>query len=311
MCKALVALGRRLGRMGYRFTTVTPATQLLVNGRSGNGEAQSLRDVFGWSRPFLPDLLPPDLLELMQAANVLERNTTGGSWRSTVRFSTIEGELFVHSAFPTASRDAVFFGPDSVRFVNEILRNCTPVPRVVDIGCGTGVGGIMLARHGFCRSELVLADINPQALRFAEVNAELARVEARVVHSDVLYDVDGEIDLIIANPPYLRDEQHRWYRDGAGEYGEGIGARMVREGLLRLHENPRGGAMLLYTGAAIVGGVDTFLGAIIDDLRNAGARYVYNELDPDVFSEELARPAYENTERIAAVFLQVQVGARR
>jgi len=311
MSNALVELGRGLNRLGYRFTTVTPAAQAIVNARAANREARSLRDVFGWNRPFSSDLLPPGLLELMRAADVIERGSTGDSWRSKVRFSTIEDQLFVHSAFPTTSRDAVFFGPDSIRFVNASLLHATRAPRVVDLGCGTGVGGIMLARRGFCASELVLADINPESLRFAEVNAELAGIEARIVYSDVLNQVEGDIDLIVANPPYLRDDQHRWYRDGAGEYGEAIGARMVREGLLRLRENPRGGAMLLYTGAAIVAGIDTFLACVIDDLRKAEARYVYSELDPDVFSEELAKPAYENAERIAAVFLQVQVGTGR
>ena len=84
---------------------------------------------------------------------------------------------------------------------------------------------------------------------------------------------------------------------------------MVRESLSRLRENPRGGVLLLYTGAAIVAGNDRFLASIIDELHAARTEYDYRELDPDVFSDELAKPAYADVERIAAVFLQVQVSA--
>jgi hypothetical protein len=57
--------------------------------------------------------------------------------------------------------------------------------------------------------------------------------------------------------------------------------------------------------------MDMFLSAIVEDLHQANAHYSYRELDPDVFSEELAKPAYATVERIAAVFLQAHVGPRR
>jgi methylase of polypeptide subunit release factors len=310
MSNALIELGRSLRRLGYEFTTVTPTTQQIVNGRSGNEQARSLRDVFGWSRPFQADLLPVHLFESMRAAEVLERAGETDLWRSRVRFSSVDGLLFAHSAFPTIARDTVFLGPDSVRFVNAIARAAPRATRAVDVGCGSGVGGIALLRRGLA-SEVVLADINERALRWARVNAALADVDAEVVQSDILRGIEGDIDLVIANPPYLRDEDARWYRDGGGQYGESLGARIVREALERLRDNPRGGVLLLYTGAAIVAGADMFLAAITDALRQANAHYAYDELDPDVFSEELAQPAYADVERIAAVFLQAHVGPRQ
>jgi methylase of polypeptide subunit release factors len=309
MSKALVELGRSLARLGYQFTTVTPTAQEIVNRRPANKEARSLRDIFGWSRPFAASLLPPQLFELMAAGEVLERAPSGDLWRSTIRFSTIDELLFAHSAFPTTTQDAVFLGPDSMRFVAAITRSAPLAMRIVDVGCGTGVGGIVLARRGFGMNQVVLADINEQALRLARVNAELAGVAAEVVHSDVLNEVEADVDLVVANPPYLRDDQHRWYRDGAGEYGEALGARIVREALQRLRDNSRGGTLLLYTGAPIVAGRDMFLAAISDDLQRSNARYSYSELDPDVFSDELAKPAYAEVERIAAVFLHAHIAA--
>jgi methylase of polypeptide subunit release factors len=166
----------------------------------------------------------------------------------------------------------------------------------VDVGCGAGVGGLSITDRA---QRVVLADVNERALRDARVNARLAAVDAEIRASDVLASVDGSIDVVIANPPYLVDRERRLYRDGGGTRGEALGVRMAREALARLEP---GGTLVLYTGTAIVDGCDTFRAAVEPAL--AGAREVlYEELDPDVFGEELDQPGYEDVERIAAVGL--------
>ncbi|HET7538214.1 MAG TPA: class I SAM-dependent methyltransferase [Polyangiaceae bacterium] len=305
--RGLLALGRRLIELGYRFTTVTPATQQLVNARAGAELAQSLTDIFGWSRAFVASSVSNELFELMQAAGVCERVRGTELWRSTVRFTSLEGHLFAHSAFPTTARDAVFFGPDSHRFVRALARHAGQAGRVVDVGCGSGVGGIVLAARGVGKLPVLLADVNPDALRFSQVNAALAGVAAETVQSDVLRGVTQPFDLVISNPPYLLDDAQRTYRDGRGEYGEGLSCRVVQEAIARLRNSPRGGRLLLYTGAVIVQGADTFLGAIRRELSLPGVRYEYEELDPDVFGDELGRRAYASADRIAAVFLRLHV----
>ena len=303
----MLALGKRLAELGYHFSTVTPATQLRVCSRPGNEVARTLRDVFGWSRPFDVAILPPGLFELMRAAEACARLPGSALWQPQVRFSSLDGSLFAHSAFPTAAADSVFFGPDSVRFVRIVKQHALRAKRVVDVGCGSGVGGILLSKHGVGTLPVVLADINAQALRLAMLNAQLSGVEAELVQSDLLAGVEHEFDLVIANPPYLRDEAHRCYRDGGGSFGEALGARIVEQALNRLSRMPEGGTLLLYTGALIVDGADTFLNAIRPQLRRPGLRFVYEELDPDIFSDELAQPQYADAERIAAVFLKASV----
>ena len=151
---------------------------------------------------------------------------------------------------------------------------------------------------------VVLADINDLALEYAAVNAELNGVHnCAVVKSDVLRDVDGPSDLVIANPPYLIDEQARLYRDGGGRFGEGLSVSIVRQAIERLEP---GGRLILYTASAIVDGIDTFHEAVKPLLSDASV--VYEELDPDVFGEELARPAYATADRLAVVALDLQKG---
>ena len=301
--EALFELGEALRAQGYRFVTSTPETHRRVNARAaqrGEERARDLRDVFGFSRPFQAELLSQTLLSLLRAAGELQEE--GGLCRSRVRFSSLADLLLVHSAYPTNAPDSVFFGPDTYRFCS-LLRRWAPRARLaVDIGCGSGAGGLSL--HGRAE-QIVLSDINERALVYARVNARIAGVDAQVVRSDVLREITDAPDLIIANPPYMRDPAGRTYRDGGGAHGEELSLRIVREALERLAP---GGSLILYTGAAIVAGHDTFLSAVTPLLNQAGLGFDYEELDPDVFGEELTLVGYEQVERIAAVGLRVTRG---
>jgi methylase of polypeptide subunit release factors len=122
--------------------------------------------------------------------------------------------------------------------------------------------------------------------------------------SDVLRDVDGQFDLIVSNPPYMRDSDARTYRDGGADYGAELSSRIVADALPRL---VAGGTLIVYTGSAIVRGRDTFRARIEPALRRCSGTIVYEELDPDVFGQALDERAYADVERIAAVGLRVRV----
>ena len=130
--------------------------------------------------------------------------------------------------------------------------------------------------------------------------AELANVS--VEHSDVLQGITGSFDLIVANPPYMLDAGARAYRHGGGTLGAGLSLRIVNESLGRL---THGGSLLLYTGVAMIDGHDPFLAAIRAQLNDSRWSWHYQELDPDVFGEQLLEPGYQQVERIAAVGLTV------
>jgi methylase of polypeptide subunit release factors len=292
---ALLELGRALRQAGYHFVTPTPETHRRVNARPGATEARDLRDVFGWSRPFREALLPPRLVTLLDEAGALRRE--GRLLRSGVRWSSAGGALFVHSAYPTVEPEAVFFGPDTYRFLSFLARVAPRARRAVDVGCGSGAGGIALALGG-CAAAVTLADVNPRALRLAEVNAALAGVPAEVRESDVLAGVDGAFDLVVANPPYLVDPGRRVYRDGGGALGLALSVRIAREALARLAP---GGRLALYTASPVQAGGRDPLREALTPLLSAAAEWSYEELDPDVFGEELETAAYAEAERIAVV----------
>ena len=240
----------------------------------------------------------PAIAEAAQQAGVLAPAADG--MRSTIRLSSLDDTLFMHSAYPTTDADAVFFGPDTYRFARAISQKLpATVNRAVDIGCGAGPGAIVIARARR-QAEVFGVDINPHALRLTRVNAALAGVAVEARESDLLSALDGEFDLIVSNPPYLVDPGARAYRHGGGPLGAGLSLKILESSIERL---AAGGSLLLYTGAAIIGGTDPFHAAAEAILAGSGLRWTYEEIDPDVFGEELEGGAYTESDRIAAVLL--------
>ena len=322
----LAMLLSELAASNYRFITPTPLThQRVMEHRTRTQKkpdlvAQScpsvatLRDIFGWNLRFDSSTVRQGLLELMADAGILQSH--GGLFSSTVRVSSIADDLFVHSAYPTTQDDAVFFGPDTYRFARFVQQglalryrlHATPGPftqalRVLDVGCGSGAGGVVAAR---CLSKLavphsiVMNDINPLALRYTAINAAYAGIPITLAEGDALSTVTGQLDLVISNPPYLDDASARVYRHGGDRLGRALSARIAAEALARLAP---GGQLLMYTGVAMVGGADPFLAEMRPLLAQSGVNWSYAEIDPDVFGEELEQPLYAHVDRIAAVGL--------
>lgn len=294
----LLALLAALDARGYAFVPPTPATHARVVARPARQTAHDLAGIFGWSLPFAPGVLDAELAGIADRAGVLERH--GDLWRSRLRVARLHGRLFLHSAFPTASADAVFLGPDSYRFADLIVAELGERPagaRIVDIGAGAGVGGIVAA--GCCpTARITLTDINPRAIDLARINAAHAGIAATLVETDGLAGIAPGIDVALANPPFLIDADHRAYRHGGGLHGGEVSIAMARAAAERL--NP-GGRLILYTASAIVGGEDRLRSALTAALAEQGCDLRYREIDPDVFGEELASPAYADVDRIALV----------
>lgn len=325
---ALVDLLEAVQNTDYSFTTITPLSHQRVNARPGNQWAKNseaslatnptyfghriLRDVFGWSRAFYEMDIDPEIFALMQKAGVLKSYEDG--WLSTVRISTFQDEnfgkqFFMHSAYPTTEAEAVFFGPDTYRYLHEInMVMCQghQVKHAVDIGCGAGPAAILTALH-HPNANVYAVDINQAALELTSVNATVANTKnVMPLYSDLLSGVDGNFDLITANPPYLVDKEQRTYRHGGEDLGSGLSYDIVESSLPRVSS---GGSFMLYTGVAINDGVDNFKNKVVDYLQSFSKHqsllWSYREIDPDVFGEELGDPCYAETDRIAAIVLKI------
>ncbi len=293
---ALVQLGRLLQTAGYAFTAVSPASHEHVVARQLEaGAADALREIFGWNLPFRQALLPPAMFELLRAADAV-RGLGGGRWRAAIRWASVGDRLYLHSGFPAYAADSVFFGPDTYRFIIAIGQYLAtagaPAGQVVDVGAGSGAGGLSVPA-----AQTTLTDINPQALRYAGINAMLQGRQVSLRTGDGLAPVSGSAALIVANPPYLMDAGRRLYRDG-GALGIGLSLRIAEQALAKLAPH---GTLLLYTATPIERGHDPLYAALAQLAERRGASLEYHESDPDIWSEELARPAYRHADRIALV----------
>ncbi|HEY0324549.1 MAG TPA: methyltransferase, partial [Allosphingosinicella sp.] len=191
-------------------------------------------------------------------------------------------------------------GPDSPRFADVIVAELSRrgnVSRLVDIGTGAGVGGIVAA-EAVPEARIELADINKTALSHARINAAFAGIEATTIESDGVEAIEPGFDLAISNPPFIFEEDAPAYRRGGAMHG----AELSRDWTLAAARKlAPGGRILLYTGSAIVDGRDELREALERELPTLDCTLTWRELDPDIFGEELEKPAYADVDRIAAI----------
>ncbi|WP_216936579.1 MULTISPECIES: class I SAM-dependent methyltransferase [unclassified Acinetobacter] len=309
--QALLYLLAFLKRQDYQFTTITPLSHQRILDRKSNEahKEKTLQDIFGWNLSFKKTDLDPVLFALLQEHQLL-RIQKDQYW-SQVRVSSLDGELFIHSAFPTTQQDAVFFGPDTYRFVYHLKQYLAaqprPFKRAVEICCGTSAAAISIARQFPDNNEIMVADLNPKALLYSQINISFAGLNhLHPIQSNLFSSLEGQFDLIFANPPYLIDPEQRQYRHGGNELdGSELSFRIIKEGVQRLNS---GGRLFLYTGVTVTEHGNLFL----QQLRNLMKQHPnliwsYEEIDPDIFGEELEQPAYQHVERIALALIKIEV----
>jgi release factor glutamine methyltransferase len=82
--------------------------------------------------------------------------------------------------------------------------------RIVDVGTGSGVIALSLAKK-FPEAQIFAVDISADALGLARENAVRLNLNERVqfLRSDLLKNVEGFFDLIVANLPYIAAQDRR------------------------------------------------------------------------------------------------------
>lgn len=97
------------------------------------------------------------------------------------------------------SKDKLDFG--SRTFLENLPLNLMNGKRILDVGCGYGPIGIILAR--LTNSEITMIDVNRRALHLAEMNIKENRVgNITVLESDCYRELkDEKFDYILTNPP--------------------------------------------------------------------------------------------------------------
>ncbi len=94
------------------------------------------------------------------------------------------------------SKDGLDFG---TRFLLESIPLSELSGNALDLGCGYGPIGIVIAKLTTCSVEMI--DINKRAVHLAKMNILENKVNAKAFVSDGYSEVQNKYDYIITNPP--------------------------------------------------------------------------------------------------------------
>jgi release factor glutamine methyltransferase len=142
--------------------------------------------------------------------------------------------------------------PETEMLVEEVVQVASRNPavlRVHDACTGSGCIAITLKRL-LPHLEISASDISPDAEEVFTLNRERILGEDLPFHrSDLLADVPGTFDIIVANPPYLRDaevlnmKKIGWPEPGlalkGGEDGTDLAGRLIRQAQEKLRQGGR------------------------------------------------------------------------
>jgi len=111
-----------------------------------------------------------------------------------------------------------------------------PESKIVDVGTGSGVIALSLAAK-FPEAEILAVDISEDALALARENAARLSFADRIrfLKRNLLEDVEGSFDLIVANLPYVStQDRHTLSREvlhdpAMAVFANGRGDELVRE----------------------------------------------------------------------------------
>ena len=161
------------------------------------------RHALGWDRARLladgRDPMPAEVDRRFSA--LIERRAT----REPVAFITGHREFWGLDF--DVSPDVLIPRPETELIVEAVCERRgrrEHVRTIVDVGTGSGCLAIVLSRE-FSAARVIATDISAAALSIAAGNASRHQVERQVtfVRGDLLEPVQGPIDVIVSNPPYV------------------------------------------------------------------------------------------------------------
>lgn len=108
------------------------------------------------------------------------------------------------------SEDVLIPRPETEELAELIIKeNLGHEPVIIDIGTGSGCIAVALASQ-LKNAKVFATDISVKALKIAENNAELNKVQVTFIRDDVVNPsypwLDSLFDIIVSNPPYVTGE---------------------------------------------------------------------------------------------------------
>ena len=127
------------------------------------------------------------------------------SSREPIQYILGETEFY---GFPIKVNPAVLITrPETELLVEKILTENSDIKSILEIGTGSGCIAIALKKL-LPIARVTATDISAQALKVAQQNAEINKVEIDFIQSDLFQNIAGRFDLIVSNPPYIPPKEY-------------------------------------------------------------------------------------------------------
>jgi release factor glutamine methyltransferase len=115
--------------------------------------------------------------------------------------------------------------------IDNLHALAVPAPRIVDLCAGSGAIAMAISTE-VPGSDVYAVEISPDAARWAEQN--LGHTGAQLVIADMaaaLHELNGTVDLVIANPPYVPVDEQELIAQEARDHDPALALFADRQGL--------------------------------------------------------------------------------
>lgn len=87
----------------------------------------------------------------------------------------------------------------------EALKYIKQDSNVLDLCTGSGFIGLTIKEK--TNANVTMSDISDEAILQAKENAKLNNLDVEIIQSDLFNNIDDKFDVIVSNPPYIREDE--------------------------------------------------------------------------------------------------------
>jgi len=127
--------------------------------------------------------------------------------------------------------------PETELLIDEVIKNYpdkNAAITFVEVGVGSGIISIMLARH-FTQAKFIAVDISQNALDIAKINIAKFNLQDRIELrlGSLLEPINETVDYLVSNPPYIANdeslEKNLSYEPQNALFGGEIGDEIIQK----------------------------------------------------------------------------------